>query len=434
MGRFNRLGVAAKSIAQNWLCGRHFLPDGVRHSRTLYDCSYVGRPTELAYIRLVSSKRFIHATGSSYSSRRDYYEVLGVTKDANRDEIKKAFHALAKKFHPDTNKDNPTAKKKFQEIREAYETLKDSEKRAQYDMTKDRSRSPEDAEFTAGGTQGFRYAYETNFSSSFHKIFSEIFEDETANLATDIQVELQLSFSEAAKGCTKHLSFDSSVPCDSCGGRGYPVNAQTRNCPTCGGLGSVSIPPFMSTCTTCRGLGSIIKDYCRTCQGSGVIEGVKDVTVTIPAGVDSGDTIRVPRAGNAGGRIQPGSLFIKLKVDKDPTFDRDGADIYVDSNISFTQAILGGKVDVPTLSGKIQVKIPNGVQPGHLTVLRGRGLPKKGVFFDHGDQYVRFRITFPTELNERQRAILEEFEKEEIEHGNNTSIEGNWLYQQLSTG
>lgn len=151
-------------------------------------------------------------------------------------------------------------------------------------------------------------------------------------------------------------------------------------------------------------------------------------------GVGSGDTIRVPKAGNAGGRgIQPGNLYIMLKVAKDPTFARDGADIYVDYNISFTQAILGGKVDVPTLSGKMQVKIPKGVQPGQLVVLRGKGLPKQGLFVDHGDQFVCFRIKFPTAINERQRAILEEFAKEEFTHGDGSSNEGNWLDQQLSS-
>ncbi|KAK3030171.1 LOW QUALITY PROTEIN: hypothetical protein RJ639_039648, partial [Escallonia herrerae] len=396
---------------------------------------------------------------------------------------------LAKKHHPDANNNSLSAKRKFQEIRDAYEvcscfgvacgiqlvcvmpssflftfdvseilhdnnnfvphsvvegTLQDSNKRAQYDRANKRHRSSEDAGYAAGDAEGFRYAYRTNFSDSFQKIFSEIFEDETLDVASDIQVQLSLSFSEAAKGCTKHLSFDASVPCDSCHGLGHPVDAKTRICPTCEGVGSVTIPPFSARCSTCKGSGKIIKEYCKECRGSGVVEGVKEVKVTIPAGVDSGDTIRVPKAGNAGGRIQPGNLLIKLKallpfslvflvfglllklcVAEDPIFARDGADIYVDSNISFTKAILGGNVEVPTMSGKTQVKIPKGVQPGHLIALRGKGLPKKGIFVDHGDQYVRFCIKFPTALNERQRAILEEFAKEEMEHESIMSTEGN---------
>ncbi|XP_057974122.1 chaperone protein dnaJ 1, mitochondrial isoform X2 [Malania oleifera] len=359
------------------------------------------------------------------SIQRDYYGILGVPNNASRDEIKKAFHALAKKYHPDSNKNNPSAKRKFQQIRDAYETLQDSEKRALYD--KERIRGSEKVEYSAGDSEGFRYAYRTHFSESFHKIFSEIFENETENLASDIQVELLLSFSEAAKGCTKHLSFDAFVPCDSCYGRGHPLDAKTNVCSACRGTGRVTIPPFTSTCSLCRGLGQIIKEYCVECRGSGVVEGVKEVEVTIPEGVETGASIFVPKAGNAGGRgVQPGDLNIKLEVAEDPVFSRDGADVYVDANISFTQAILGGKVEVPTLSGNMQVKIPKGVQHGQLLVLRGKGLPQRGFFVDHGDQYVRFRIKFPITISERQRAMLEEFAKEEIAHGASTSAEGNW--------
>ncbi|ESR47136.1 Chaperone protein dnaJ 1 [Citrus sinensis] len=411
------------------------LPQSILHKRGLHYCSSVtGTLADFGTTGMFLARRCIHATGSCYSNKRDPYELLGVPENASQDEIKKAFHMLAKQYHPDANKNNPSAKRKFQEIRDAYETLRDSEKRAQYDRR--RSRGSENEKYSAGDAEGFRYAgdaegfryaYQTHFSDSFHKIFSEIFEDETSHFAPDIQVELVLSFAEAAKGCTKHVSFDAFVPCDSCHGRGFPADAKTKICSTCRGIGRVTIPPFTSTCSTCKGLGRIIKDHCMTCKGSGVVDGVKEVKVTIPAGVDSGDTIRVPEAGNAGGRgRQHGNLFIKLKVADDPIFSRDGADVYVDSNISFTQAILGGKVDVPTLSGKVQVKIPKGVQPGQLLVLRGKGLAKNGLFLDHGDQYVRFRVNFPTALNERQRAILEEFAEEEINNENNTSAEENW--------
>ncbi|XP_059638250.1 chaperone protein dnaJ 1, mitochondrial isoform X2 [Cornus florida] len=446
MGRFRWLAISSKPLLQNWMCRRHLPSPAALESsfyrahldrristlyhRTLYSCSFVGRPADIATTGMPQMKCFIHSTGFCYSMERDYYEILGISKDASRDEIKKAFHELAKKYHPDANKNNPSAKRKFQQIREAYETLKDSEKRGKYDW--EHSRGPEDVKYATGDAEGFRYAHRTHFSESFHKIFSEIFENETGNFATDIQVELSLSFSEAAEGCTKHMSLVSSVPCDVCHGRGHPLNAKTRICPTCEGVGRVTVPPFTTACHTCKGLGRIVKESCTTCKGLGVVEGMKKVTVQIPAGVDSGDTIRVPKAGNAGGRgIQPGNLYIKLKVAEDPIFAKDGADIYVDSNISFTQAILGGKIEVPTLSGKVQVKIPRGVQPGQVIVLRGKGLPMHGFLKDHGDQHVRFRITFPTTVNERQRAILEEFAKEEISRENTA---GNWLYQQLSTG
>ncbi|XP_010540444.1 PREDICTED: chaperone protein dnaJ 1, mitochondrial isoform X2 [Tarenaya hassleriana] len=397
-------------------------------------CNYITwKSSEVAGFQKPFSQRYIHASGRSCFAAGDYYEILGVSPGATRDEIKKSFHELAKKYHPDANRNNPSAKRKFQEIREAYETLGDSRKREEYDKL--RYQSSDDVKYDGADTESFRRAYQTHFSDSFHKIFSEIFEEETEKFASDIRVELVLSFSEATKGCTKQLSFDAYVLCDSCDGRGHTLNAAMGVCPTCRGVGRVTIPPFTATCHTCKGSGRVVKEYCMSCRGSGVVESTKEVNVVIPGGVDSGDTIRVPGAGNAGGRTtQPGNLYIRLKVADDPVFSRDGSDIYVDANISFTQAILGGEIEVSTLSGKIQLNIPKGVQHGQLVVLRGKGLPKQGFLIDHGDQYVRFRIKFPTEINEHQRAILEEFAKEEIKNEASASAEGSWLYQKLSTG
>ncbi|KAG7029653.1 Chaperone protein dnaJ 1, mitochondrial, partial [Cucurbita argyrosperma subsp. argyrosperma] len=399
-------------------------------ARVLQSCSSaVGKAPDFA-TGFPASRCFIHATGSCHSIERDYYEILGVQHNASREEIKKAYHALAKKYHPDANKNNPSAKRKFQEIREAYETLQDSEKRSQYDQVATpklletysiasaacatflliclfrRGGEFENAGFGTGDADGFSYTYRTHFSDSFQKIFSEIFEHETSRFASDIQVALSLSFTEAAKGCTKHLSFDAMVPCDSCYGRGFPVNATKRSCPTCRGLGRVTIPPFTSTCTTCKGSGQIIKELCVECRGMGVVAGVKE-----------GLILEIPFV------YQKLVVAVDEKVAEDRVFKRDGVDIYVDSHVSFTQAILGGKVEVPTLSGKIEINIPKGVQPGQLLILRGKGLPKHGLFVDRGDQYVRFRIKFPTEINERQRAILEEFAEEEIKNGIDNSDE-----------
>ncbi|XP_019459022.1 PREDICTED: chaperone protein dnaJ 1, mitochondrial isoform X1 [Lupinus angustifolius] len=399
-------------------------------SRALASYNFVTRIDEFLIPRVPLRYSYINARVFSSSVERDYYKSLGVPENASQDEIKKAFHALAKKYHPDANKNNPSAKRKFQDIREAYETLRDSTKRAEYD--KMRAYGSENIEFGDDDTERFRNAYRSHFSDSFHKVFSEIFEEATTQFSSNIEVECSLNFPEAVRGCTKHLSFDALVPCDNCDGLGYPVDAKAKVCPTCRGLGRVTIPPFTSTCITCKGLGRVIKDFCMSCRGSGVVEGIKEVQVTIPAGVDSGDTIHVPEAGNAAGRGgRPGSLYIKIKVAEDSVFVRDGADIYVESNISFTQAILGGKVEVPTLSGKMQLNIPKGVQPGQLLVLRGKGLPKHGFLVHHGDQYVRFRVNFPTAINERQRAILEELAKEEIEEENKSSFEGNWWHQIL---
>ncbi|KAL3617848.1 hypothetical protein CASFOL_038169 [Castilleja foliolosa] len=291
------------------------------------------------------------------------------------------------------------------------------------------SGSTKSSEYSNRDWDHMKYAQRTQFSDSFQKIFSEIFEDDTENLAGDIEVELMLTFSEAAKGCTKHLSVDADVPCDSCYGRGHPLDAATKICPTCQGIGRVTVPPFTTTCNTCKGFGRIIKEYCMACKGSGVCDGVREVKVAIPEGVASGDTIRVPKAGNSGGRGRSsGNLFIKLKVAEDPIFSRHGADLYVDTYISFTQAILGGSVEVPTLSGKMQLQIPKGVQHGQLVRLRGKGLPKSGFWVDHGDQHVRFCINFPSNINERQRAILEEFEEAMVDESY-TSAEGSWALQ-----
>ncbi|XP_062233300.1 chaperone protein dnaJ 1, mitochondrial-like isoform X2 [Phragmites australis] len=342
---------------------------------------------------------------------------------------------LAKKYHQDTNKGNTAAKRMFQEIRDAYEaiqTLRDPSKREQYDMLFSRgSRGEFDGSskdsFSGSNNQNrdpFTEFYRQNdgpFSSKFYKIFSEVFQHDVNMHGHDIEAEVNLSFREAANGCMKQVSFSAKNVCNSCDGRGYLANAKRYVCPSCKGLGRVTMYPFTSICNSCRGVGKVIKDYCLTCKGSGVVDGMKYVNVTIPAGIDSGDTIHVLEAGDSGGLgARPGSLYIKLKVASDPVFSRDGADIHVEKRISFTQAMLGGKVEVPTLDGKTEMKIPKGIQPGQVLVLRGKGLQNLAGYF--GDQYVRFRIHFPSVVTEQQRALLEEFSVEE----QNSYAKGNW--------
>ncbi|KAG8076839.1 hypothetical protein GUJ93_ZPchr0006g42090 [Zizania palustris] len=274
--------------------------------------------------------RSFHATGPHSSPEKDYYKILGVPKDASQDDIKKAFHLLAKKYHPDTNRGKTAAKRIFQEIRDAYE---DPSKREQYDMLFYRG---SEANSTRGGMD-FDGAYQDSFSafhkqghnpfeefrrnnsgpfsSKFYKIFSEVFEHDVDVHANDIEVEVDLSFREAVKGCMKQVSFSAKNICNSCDGRGYLASAKTYVCPSCKGAGRVMMYPFTSICTSCRGFGKVIKDYCLTCKGSGVVDGMKYVNVTIPAGVDSDDTIHIPEAGHSGGRGSlPGSLYIKLRV------------------------------------------------------------------------------------------------------------------------
>ncbi|KAF5942636.1 hypothetical protein HYC85_020278 [Camellia sinensis] len=354
-GQIQSLRVCPQSLLRNRLFRWHFLsPVSIKSPFDQGDLNGIASTFQRA---------LLHRRRCCYYPEQDYYEILGVSKDASRDEIKKAFHALAKKYHPDANKNNPSAKRKFQEIRNAYE---------------ERYRSSEDVKYSANDAEGFRYAYRTHFSDSFHKIFSE--------------VELSLSFAEAAKGCTKHLSFDASM--------------------------------VLVTHLTPRQRLQFLHSRQHAVLVRAQAESSRK---TAGHAVDQAwlkESRRLKLQYRQVWILGIQSVFQKL-VAEDPIFARDGADVYVDSNISFTQAILGGKVEVPALFGKMQVKIPKGVQHGHLTVLRGKGLPKHGILVDRGDQYVRFRVNFPTAVNERQRAILEELAMEEIIHENSTS-EGNW--------
>ncbi|CAM0913766.1 unnamed protein product [Alopecurus aequalis] len=410
MGRFGWLRLASRSLT---LRSGEVSAHRSIWNRASTPCSSSGTYiADRGYGRsmLTSSvlSRFFHSTGYHRSMEKDYYKILGVPKDASQDDIKKAFHSLAKKHHPDTNRGNTAAKRMFQEVRDAYETLRDPSKRQQYDLlfsrgsegNSTRGRGESDGSyqdpfsgFNKQNHDPFAEFYRQNdgpFSSKFYKIFSEVFEHDVDVQAKDIEVELNLSFGEAAKGCTKQVPFSAKNLCHSCDGRGYLANARKYVCPSCKGVGKVSMYPFTSICTSCRGFGKVIKDYCLTCEGSGVIDGMKYANVTIPAGVDSGDTIHVA---------------------SDPVFVRDGADVHVEKKISFTQAMLGGKIEVPTLDGKTEIKIPKGVQPGQVVVLRGKGLPIPAGYF--GDQHVRFKIHFPLKVNEHQRALLEEFAAEE---------------------
>lgn len=256
------------------------------HSSLTCGCkaNAIKRPAN--HFRVTSfSNRSFHATGVCSIIDRDYYEILGVPKSASQDDIKKAFHARAKAYHPDKNRNNPAAKRKFQEIRDAYETLRDTEKKADYDRAflrgDEEAGHPHDDD---DDPNAFRREYKDPFSNTFYKIFSEVFEHDNDIHADDVQVTLNLSFTEAAKGCIKQVSFNAQVPCDSCYGRGHSVNVKPSRCATCKGVGKVTVFPFMTTCSSCKGLGKIIQDYCLACKGSGVMNGSMKLSVTIPPG------------------------------------------------------------------------------------------------------------------------------------------------------
>ncbi|AQL01061.1 Chaperone protein dnaJ 1 mitochondrial [Zea mays] len=400
--------------------------------------------------------RSFHATDHRCSKHKDYYKILGVPKDASQDDIKKAFHSLAKKYHPDTNRGNTAAKRMFQEIRDAYEaskhygTLQRGSNMTCYFlegqgwslmgpiMTHSRDPIIRDIILSQNSADRMMAISLVNSIKYFLRWFPV-----PANTFSSIchvcadpeyEVELNLSFSEAANGCIKQVSYHAKNVCDSCGGRGHLPNAKIYVCPSCKGLGRVTMYPFTSVCSSCRGIGKVIKDYCLTCQGSGVVGGMKHVTLDMPAGLDSGDTINVPEAGDSGGLgVQSGNLHIKIQVEIDPLFTRDGADIHVDKRISFTQAMLGGKVEVPTLNGKTEVKDCQIRQDIWGTNMSDSEFisPRKPtiLFMEHLLlTYYSFSpyISNCWVVTERQRMLLEEFAVEEAAKEHNTFVAGNW--------
>ncbi|XP_010547239.1 PREDICTED: chaperone protein dnaJ GFA2, mitochondrial-like [Tarenaya hassleriana] len=363
----------------------------------------------------LGSTRSIHGTGQAFMSAQDYYQVLGVNKNATEGEIKKAYYGLAKKLHPDTNKDDPEAEKKFQEVTKAYEVLKDKEKRDLYDQVGHES-------FEQNATGGF--PNDSGFGGGFNPfdIFGN-FNGDIFNMfrqdigGQDVKVAVELSFMEAVQGCSKTITFQTEVACNACGGQGVPPGTKREKCKACNGLGMTTMRrgllSIQKTCQKCGGAGQTFSSICKTCRGARVVLGQKTVKVNIDPGVDNSETIKVLRSGGADPEgDQPGDLYVTIKVREDPVFRRDGADIHVDSVLSVTQAVLGGTVQVPTLTGDVVVKVRPGTQPGQKVVLRNKGIrPRKSSRF--GDQYVHFNISIPTTITPRQRELLEEFSKEE---------------------
>ncbi|CAI7792495.1 unnamed protein product [Closterium sp. NIES-53] len=306
---------------------------------------------------------------------RDYYAVLGVSRKATAAEIKKAFYALAKKYHPDANKDDPNAAKKFQEAQQAYEVLKDDEKRAMYDQV-----GPEAFEGGAAGgpgagagAQGFGGFSGFGGPSDFEEMLGGIF-GRMGGMGMgmgmgaagprggeSVQMAVKLTLREAVEGCSRHLSFSAPVRCSSCSGSGMPKGYQPTPCKACKGQGMemrrMGASVVMQTCSSCGGQGVFVKEWCKTCHGEGTVKERREVDVSIPAGVDSGVTLRVPGQGGAGGKgAPPGDLLLNIQVEEDAVFKRDGNDIHVDLHVSFPQACLGASVPVPTLSGEVILK------------------------------------------------------------------------------
>ena len=354
-------------------------------------------------------------------SKADYYETLGVSRDASADEMKKAYRKLAVKYHPDKNPDDATAEAKFKEISEAYDVLKDDEKRAAYD------RYGHDAfqgggMGRAGGGGGFHDPFEM-FREAFGGgggggIFEEFFgggggRSGGVQKGSDLRYDLEISLEEAAEGTEKEIRYKRAVSCSKCSGSGAEPGTGKTTCQTCGGTGQVSsnrgFISFRQTCPSCNGTGQIIEKPCTDCRGEGRVMDSSTVKVRIPAGVHTGSKLRSAGKGEAGQSGGPaGDLYIVIHVKEHDLFERHEDDLYCELPIKFTLAALGGAIDVPTLFGKGNLKIPSGTQSGTTFRLRGQGMPHlrgKG----QGDLLVRVHVEVPTKLNSSQKKILEDF-------------------------
>ncbi len=356
-------------------------------------------------------------------SKRDFYEVLGVAKGASADEIKKAYRTKAKELHPDRNSGNPKAESQFKEANEAYEILKDADKKAAYDRYGHAA-----FEGGMGGRPGGGYGGggQGDFSSAFSDVFDDLFGDfmgggqrggggRRAARGSDLRYNLRVTLEEAFKGLQKTINVPTSVSCGSCDGSGAEGGAEPTSCPTCSGMGKVRAQQgFFTverTCPTCSGLGQIIKNPCNTCKGAGRVEKDRALSVNIPAGVETGTRIRLAGEGEAGMRGGPsGDLYIFIEVSQHDLFERDGANLFCRVPVSMTTAALGGSIEVPTIDGgRGRVQIPAGSQSGRQMRLRGKGMPAlRGG--GTGDMFIELATETPVNLTSRQKELLKEFE------------------------
>ncbi|MCX2983280.1 molecular chaperone DnaJ [Halieaceae bacterium IMCC14734] len=343
-------------------------------------------------------------------SKRDYYEVLGVAKGADEKEVKKAYRRIAMKFHPDRNSDDPDSDDKFKEASEAYEILSDREKRAAYDAHGHAGVDPQMGGAGFGGG---------NFSDIFGDVFGDIFGGGGGGRGrggpqrgSDLRYTLDISLEDAVRGTQVKIRVPTLQHCGTCDGSGAKAGSKPVNCDTCGGVGQVRMQQgffqVQQTCPACRGAGRIVSDPCTDCRGQGRVEETKTLSVKVPAGVDTGDRIRLSGEGEAGpDGGPPGDLFVQMDVQRHPIFERDGKNLYCEMPITVTDAALGGELEVPTLDGRVKLKVPAGTQTGKLFRLRGKGVkPVRGG--SEGDLLCRVEVETPVNLNKRQRELLEE--------------------------
>jgi molecular chaperone DnaJ len=358
-------------------------------------------------------------------AKRDYYDILGVARGASADELKKAYRTKAKELHPDRNSDNPNAEAQFKEVNEAYDVLKDADKKAAYDRY---GHAAFEGGMGGGARGGYGGAGNGDFASAFSDVFEDLFGDfmgggrgggggrSRAQRGSDLRYNLRVSLEEAFKGVQKTINVPTSIACDTCRGTGAEGGAEPVTCPTCSGMGKVRAQQgFFTverTCPTCNGMGQIIKNPCRSCGGAGRTEKERALSVNIPAGVETGTRIRLAGEGEAGLRGGPaGDLYIFIEVKDHPIFQRDGVHLFCRIPVSIGTAALGGEVEVPTIDGgKSRVKVPAGSQTGKQMRLRGKGMPAlRGG--GTGDMVLELAVETPVNLTARQRELLEEFER-----------------------
>jgi len=365
------------------------------------------------------------------SSKRDYYEVLGVQKNTSKDEIKKAYRKLAMQYHPDKNPGNPAAEAKFKEASEAAEVLCDDEKKARYDQFGHAGMNGQ-----AGGASGFQNGDFGDFGDIFGDIFGDMLgggkrrggggRRSQGRPGDDLQMGIDIDFSEAAFGCEKTISLTKNVKCETCNGSGAKAGSSPSSCDYCHGHGEVrrqqGFFTVASTCPKCNGSGQMIKDPCGTCNGAGKKKKKVDLQVKVPAGIDEGQRLKLSNEGDAGVLGGPnGDLYVVINIKQHEIFEREEFDVHCTVPISFSKAALGAEIEVPTLSGKVALKIPAGTQSGVKMRLKGKGIQRLGGY-GIGDQIVSVHVETPTKISPEQKELFTRLS--ELDHQSNPMSRG----------
>ncbi len=355
--------------------------------------------------------------------KKDYYDILGVSKDASQKEIKRAYRKLAKKYHPDMNNGDDSSSEKFKRISEAYEILSDSDKRKRYDQYGHSGINEDDFnfdDFARGGFGGFEDIFDMFFGGGMNGMSGmggRARRQSRPQKGRDLQYRLKISFKEAAFGTEKKITIPRTEVCPKCNGSGAESSSDVKPCPKCNGTGQIRVKqqtPFgqfvqTRTCDRCGGSGEIIENPCSNCNGTGKVKRRRNLTINIPAGVNDGSKLRMANEGEAGDKSAPnGDLYIIVQVQPHEIFERKGDDVYCEVPINFVQAALGDKIKVPTIEGKVKFEIPQGTQPGTTFRLKNKGikhLKRSG----KGDQYIKTKVVIPKNLDEEQKELLKNF-------------------------